>query len=72
MGSSGSAPTNTLPKLPVQDGSIPEWMASIHKLVYSLPVIGEGLALDKMNRVKPGTLVKKDPDSVVALYLEFV
>ena len=72
MGSSDTKPeTPKQPKLPVQDGTIPEWMASIHKLITTLPVIGESISLDKMNRVAPGTLKMKKPDTVVALYKSF-
>ena len=42
MGTSDTKPENvpTYPKLPVQDGTIPEWMSSIHKLMTTLPIIG--------------------------------
>ena len=69
MGSSDSAPTPYYPELPVQDGTIPEIMASILKFQYSLPVIGPGNELYNMNRVEPGALTMKEPDSIIALYL---
>ena len=72
MGSSDSAPDPPVQKLPVQEGTVPEYLASIHKLFYSVPVIGEDIKLGLMNRVAPGQLKMKKPDSVVTLYNQFV
>ena len=68
MGGGDSKPAEKQPVLPVQDGTIPEFMASIHKWWYSTPVIGDGTDLTKMNRVKPGDLIMKKPNSVIELY----
>ena len=68
MGSSNSAPAPKQPEIPVQDGTIPEWMASIHKYFYTLPVLGPGLELGNMNRVEPGELIMKEPDSIITMY----
>ena len=64
----GDKPKEEKEDLPVQDGSIPEYLASLRKEFDSWPVIGNGTPIDEMHRIKPGELKLKKPNSVVELY----
>ena len=72
MGMGNSIPNKNL--LPVQAGTIPEGMATLHKLWESLPLIyifnvpWRGVPTSRQTRTQPGEFVTSDQSTVIESY----